>query len=198
MLSSLCGFFCLVNFMPCPGGLLCCPVTRVWGGHRWPAGRPPRGRGGHAEVASTVGAEHSGGSTDVVWRQLAAPWERCVKCGVWWPMGEQTFFLFLFALQSRESTSNSLSFFSTPLCLSPSLSASLIASLHFFCTQHYPNISLFYRQEMRSHFLGSFRKSSRVIMAHYLTVRVYLGFHYFHCPLETGKNIFPQHCEHAI
>lgn len=28
-------------------------------------------------------------------------------------------------------------------------------------------------------------------MAHYLTVRVYLGFHYVHCPLETRKNISP-------
>lgn len=71
-------------------------------------------------------------------------------------------------------------------------------SLHFLshacilCTQYYPNISLFCRQETRSpFFLGPFRKSSRVIMAHYLMVRVYLGFHYFHCPLETRENISP-------
>lgn len=28
-------------------------------------------------------------------------------------------------------------------------------------------------------------------MAYYLMARVYLGFHYFHCPLETRKHISP-------
>lgn len=51
------------------------------------------------------------------------------------------------------------------------------------------------RQEMRNTFFSRpFRKSSTVIMAYYLTVRVYLGFHYFHCPLETRGNIPPTNC----
>lgn len=57
------------------------------------------------------------------------------------------------------------------------------------CTQYYPNISLLCRQEMRSpFFLEPLRKSSRVIMVHYLLASVYLGSHYFHRTLEMRKN----------
>lgn len=72
------------------------------------------------------------------------------------------------------------------------LSLHLLLQACVLCMRDYPNISLFFRQETRDpFFFEAFRKSSRVIMAHYLMVRVYLGFHYFHCPLETRKNISP-------
>lgn len=109
-------------------------------------------------------------------------------------MREQHFYFpFVFSLLSRESVS---SFFSlphpVPLSLALSTSCCRLACLHFFGTQSYPNISLSCRQEMRDpFFLEPFRKSSRVIMAHYLMVRVYLGFHCSHCPLETRENISP-------
>lgn len=47
------------------------------------------------------------------------------------------------------------------------------------CTQRCPNSSLSCRQEMREPCFRPFRKSSRVIMAHYLMARVYLGFFFF-------------------
>jgi hypothetical protein len=77
----------------------------------------------------------------------------------------------------------------------PCLALSIPSPAYTLCTQCYPNISLLCRQEMRKPCLGPFRKSSRVIMAYYLIVRVYLGCHYFHCPLETRKNT--SHCPTA-
>ena len=99
--------------------------------------------------------------------------------------GGWVFLFLLFPLLSWESTPVSPYFVPSACPHCGPLQA------HILCTQCCPNISLFSRQEMRTHFLEPFRKSSRVIMAYYLMARVYLGFHYFHCPLETRKHISP-------
>lgn len=66
------------------------------------------------------------------------------------------------------------------------------------CTQRCQNSSLSCRQEMRKPCFRSFRKSSRVIMAHYLMARVYLGFLLFHWDLGTPPISTPpptsRHC----
>ena len=139
----------------------------------------PGPRGSHAVRGPVLAPESRGPLLLAPWAAAAAGWAGDCEPGAW------VFLFFLSPLPSWESTPVSPYFVLPPLLAQAPLQA------HILCTQCCPNISLFSRQEIRTHFLEPFRKSSRVIMAYYLMARVYLGFHYFHCPLETRKNISP-------